>query len=89
MEASNIKTIVSIVIDAFIDRKAIENRKTTSGQAPYFHRPQQSKKTVTASPEKTGDVNQPVATSNISATPLDLSEALDSSNNAIITIIRF
>ena len=37
-EASNLdKITVANVIDALIDRNVIKNRKTTSGQASYFH----------------------------------------------------
>ena len=37
-EASNLdKITVANVIDALIDRNVIRNRKTTSGQASYFH----------------------------------------------------
>ena len=52
-EASNIdKPTVANIIDVLIDQNVIENRITTSGQASYFHRHEESNKTVTASPEK-------------------------------------
>ena len=81
-EASNIdKTTVVNVTDTLIDRNVIENRKSTSGQVSYFHCHEGNNKNVTVSPEKTCEVNLPVTTNNIATTPLDVTEALNSSNN--------
>ena len=81
-EASNIdKTTAVNVIDALIDRNVIENRKSMSGQVSYFHCREESNKNVTVSPEKSCEVNSPVTTNNITTTPLDVTEALNSSNN--------
>ena len=67
------ETTVAIIIDVVIDQNVIKNRKPTSGQASYFHLHEESNKTITTSPEKTFDeVNLPVTTSNITATPLNV-----------------
>ena len=51
-----------------------------SGQI-YFHPHEESNKTITVSPEKTCDeVNLPVTANNITTTPTDIAEALNSSN---------
>ena len=64
-----------------IDQTVIENRKPTSGVASYFHLHEESNKTVTTSPEKTFDeVNLLVTTIKITATLLNVVEALNSFN---------
>ena len=57
----------------------IEKRRTTSGQASYFHCHEES---VTVAPEKTCDkFNLLVTISNISTTTTIVPEALNSSSN--------
>ena len=56
----------------------------------YFHRHEESKKTVTASPEKTYDeVHLPVTTNSFTATPFDVPEVINSLNNCNTTISTF
>ena len=75
------ETTVAIIIDVVIDKNVIENRKSTSGQASYFNLHEESNKTVRTSPEKTFDeVNLSVTTCNITTTPLNVVEALNSFN---------